>query len=293
MRDLFTLLEAGRPLVMGILNVTPDSFSDGGQFATAKQAVDRALEMIGEGADIIDIGGASTRPPGAAYGAGAHTVSESEERDRVLPVILELRKRETDILVSIDTTRATVAQLCCAAGADIINDVSAGTSDAGMFEAAIEADAPLVLMHGCGPKFNASSIEEYHYDDVIAEVKIYLAERIGAARRAGVREIVADVGIGFGKTYKDNLRVLRSHDEFRSLGVPLMLGASRKSSVGRAMAMNGALPPPGERLSGSLAVVCHGADHGANILRVHDVKESVEALRVLNAIRSVSDEVVS
>lgn len=276
---------------MGILNVTPDSFSDGGLYRTVGESVDRALEMIEQGADLVDIGGASTRPPGSTYGEGANPVTQAEERDRVLPVVIEVRKRDPDILISIDTVHASVAQLACAAGADVINDVSAGTSDARMFETAVEADAPLILMHGYGPQFD-KPIDEYRYEDIVAETRIYLAERIGAARKAGVREILADVGIGFAKAYKDNLKLLRYHGEFRSLGVPLVLGASRKSSIGRAMAGRGPLPPAHERLSGSLTVACYAAEHGAAILRVHDVKETVEALRVLTAIRATSDEIL-
>ena len=291
MRDLFTLLEAGRPLVMGILNVTPDSFSDGGKYQNVAQAVDHALAMIAEGADVIDIGGASTRPAGKAYGEGAAEVSEADERDRVIPVVIELRKHDPDILISVDTTRASVARLGCAAGADIINDVSAGTGDPKMFEVAIEADAPIILMHGYGPRFDKAVVEHYQYDDVVADTKIYLAERIGEARKAGVREILADIGFGFAKTYKDNFTLLRHHEEFRTLGVPLVLGASRKSSIGRAMALSGEQISPDERLSGSLAVACYGAEHGAAIVRVHDVKETVQALRVLTAIRGANDEV--
>jgi dihydropteroate synthase len=206
-------------------------------------------------------------------------------------VIIELRRRDPDILISVDTAHATVAGLACAAGADVINDVSAGTSDPEMFETALLADAPLILMHGHGPQFD-KPIDEYQYDDIVSDVRIYLAERIGAARKAGVREILADVGIGFAKSYRDNLKLLRHHDDFRSLGVPLVLGASRKSTIGRAMAGEGPVPTVHERLSGSLTVACYAAEHGAAIVRVHDVKETVEALRVLTAIRATSDEIV-
>jgi dihydropteroate synthase len=293
MRDLFTLLEADRTLVMGILNVTPDSFSDGGKYLTIEHAIDHALDMVASGADIIDIGGASTRPAGATYGEGAASVMEAEELDRVLPIITQFRKRDQETLISIDTTRSGIARIACAAGADIINDVSAGTIDPDMFATAFALDAPIILMHGYGPEFEKSSLEEYVYEDIVADVMIYLAERIGVARKAGVREVLADVGIGFAKSYHDNLKILRHHSRFSGLGVPLVLGASRKSSIGRALSRSGAIPPPAQRLYGSLAVACYGAEHGAGIVRVHDVKPTVEALTVLNTIRSIRDEVVS
>lgn len=265
---------------MGILNVTPDSFSDGGEFASVQDAVGHALAMVEEGAGIIDIGGESTRPAGRTYGVGARHISEEEELRRVLPVIEAIRIT-SDVLISVDTQKASVADAAIEVGATIINDVSAGTADAEMFATAAKRSAPIILMHGHGPGFQLEGIEEYSYDDVVRQVRDYLAERIARAYVAGVREVLADVGIGFAKTYKDNLRLLRHHDEFTQLRVPLVLGVSRKSTIGRAM---GGDPQPKERVIGSIAAACYGVLKGAKIIRTHDVKDTREALAVLGAI---------
>src|ERR1035437_6482637 len=281
MRSLQALLGEPRPIIMGILNVTPDSFSDGGAYSDPIGAVDRALEMIAEGAEIIDIGGESTRPAGTAYGAGARRVPVEEELRRVIPVIGELRSRNANVLISVDTQKAYIANAALQMGADIINDVSAGTSDAEMFATAAKHHAPIVLMHGHGPRFRQSRIEDCKYDEVVSEVRSYLEERILLARSAGVETVLADVGIGFAKGYEDNLTLLQHHGSFVSLNVPLVLGVSRKSTIGRAMGGN---PPPSERVIGSIAAACYGVLHGAKIIRTHDVKETKEALSVVNAI---------
>jgi dihydropteroate synthase len=266
---------------MGILNVTPDSFSDGGDFTSHERAVTHALQMANDGAAIIDIGGESTRPAGMAYGEGAKAISIEEEIHRVLPVIEAIRRTNEHVLLSIDTQKSEVANAAITAGADIINDVSAGTSDPRVLKVAAERHVPVILMHGHGPRFQKPKIEDYVYEDVVKEVCGYLASRIQAARQSGIEIVLADVGIGFAKGYQDNLRLLKHHEAFSSLGVPLVLGVSRKSTIGKAMGNN---PPPKERLMGSIAAACYGVEHGAKIIRTHDVKETRDALAVMNAI---------
>ena len=281
MRSLATLLARPGPIVMGILNVTPDSFSDGGDYVSLDRAILHVLEMAEGGAEIIDIGGESTRPAGKTYGAGARHVKLEEELRRVIPVIGEIRSRLPEMLISIDTQKSYIANAAVQSGADIINDVSAGTSDPEMFAVAAKHKAPIILMHGHGPQFQKAGVDEYEYKDVVNEVSNNLRDRIEEARAAGVKDILADVGIGFAKNYEDNLKLLKNHEQFLSLGVPLVLGVSRKSSIGRAM---GDTPPPKERLAGSLAAASYGVLHGAKIIRTHDVKETKQALNVIEAI---------
>ena len=263
-----------QPRVMGILNVTPDSFSDGGDFYDPSDAVRRGLEMIQEGADILDIGGESTRP-------GAAAVEEQEEIRRVIPVIETLRA-QTGILISVDTCKAAVARRALEAGAQIINDVSAGTHDASMLSAVCESGAGLVLMHMAGtPKTMQQSPQ---YGDVTSEVLAYLRGRLTACGEAGVaeRQVVLDPGIGFGKTPKHNVQLLADIPAFVRMGRPVLIGASRKSVIGyltgRAVE---------ERLAGSLAVAVYAAERGAQLLRVHDVKETCDALKVVATMRSI------
>jgi dihydropteroate synthase len=239
--------------------------------------------MVEEGADIIDIGGESTRPPGGVYGAGAERVSFDEEWQRVGPVIELFRRHDRNTPISIDTQKSDIADLALEEGANIVNDVSAGTSDPEMFRVAANRRVPMILMHGHGPWFQKARIEEYVYDDVVIDVREYLADRIRDARAAGVYDLYADIGIGFAKTYRDNLRLLKHHDAFLSLGVPMVIGVSRKSTIGLAMGGN---IPPKERLIGSIAAACYAAQHGASIIRTHDVKETRESIVVIEAIRN-------
>ena len=283
MRSLADLLSRPGPILMGILNVTPDSFSDGGDFVSIERAMEHALQMVRDGAEIIDIGGESTRPAGSAYGTGAKRVSRVEELRRVIPVIGEIRSRNHDVLISIDTQKADIANAALQSGANIINDVSAGTNDKNMFATVAKHNAPIVLMHGHGPRFQKIRIEDYEHEDVVRDVYAYLEDRIQSARAAGVMEILADVGIGFAKGYADNLKLLKHHQEFLSLAVPLVIGVSRKSSIGKAMGND---PPPKDRMIGGIAAACYGVQHGAKIIRTHDVKETKEALNVTSAIRN-------
>jgi dihydropteroate synthase len=281
--DLFeSLLEQKRTLVMGVLNVTPDSFSDGGTFFRAEAALERAGEMLREGADIIDIGGQSTRPPGSAYGKGAELVSLEEELRRVLPVIDFLVLEYPDIIISIDTTKPEVARRALDSGATIINDVSGATEDKDMLRIAKEKNAPIILMHGYGPEFTKAKIEDYKYESVTEEIFEWLKKNVNQAKEFGIKNVLADIGFGFAKKAEDNIVLLKNHKRFSDLGIPMVLGVSRKSTIGKLL--GGA--PPLERVSGSIAAAMYGAMNGAKIIRTHDVKQTVEALKVINALVS-------
>jgi len=251
-------LSLGRPLVMGILNVTPDSFSDGNRFFSRERAVERALEMEGEGADIIDIGGESTRP-------NAPAVSLEEELDRVVPVIAALAGRLT-VPISVDTYKAGVARAACAAGAEIVNDVSGMFFDPEMARVVAEADAGVVLMHTRGRPDRMQS--DTHYQDLVAEVKTYLLESLELAREAGMnpRRIALDPGIGFGKSVEGNLELIRRLGELLPLGYPLLVGTSRKSFIGAVLGDRDR-----DRTFGTAATVAVSILNGASIVRVHDV----------------------
>jgi len=263
----------GRTLVMGILNVTPDSFSDGGKFLDPEAAVARGVRMLAEGADIVDVGGESTRP-------GSEPVSEAREIERVVPVIAAL-SRLPGALVSVDTTKARVAEEALAAGAAIINDVTALRGDPRMASVAAASGAGVVLMHMLGsPK---SMQESPVYGDVVAEIAAFLKERMAAAAAAGIARdaVVVDPGIGFGKTLEHNLEILRRLREFAALGRPLLVGPSRKSFIGGIL--DGL--PPKDRLEGTAAAVALCAAGGAAIVRVHDVLAMSRVVRVADAIR--------
>ena len=262
-----------RPLVMGVLNVTPDSFSDGGLYLGVDAALSRALRLIDEGADIIDIGGESTRP-------GAEPVDESEEIARVVPVIEALR-RESDIPISIDTYKSGTARAALQAGADMVNDVSALRMDSGMAELVEETDAAVVLMHMQGTPENMQ--ESPQYKDCVNEVKTFLRERIVFCESRGISSdrIIIDPGIGFGKLLDHNLQILSSLGEFNELGCPVMVGASRKSFIGRLHLSKGSADA---RLGGSVAAALCALQNGADIVRVHDVGQTVEAIKVNEAI---------
>ncbi len=260
-----------RTQVMGILNATPDSFSDGGKFQGLEKAVERALQMVEEGADIIDIGGESTRP-------AATPVQPLEEIERTVPIIGKLRE-QSDVLISIDTQKAEVARAALAAGADIINDVSA-LGDSAMATVAAESGAGLVLMHMQGSPETMQ--DNPRYDDVVSNVRNFLEERAALAESKGVfaAQIALDPGIGFGKTDAHNLALLNGIGELAAAGRPVLIGISRKSIFGRLLGRE-----VDERLAGSLAVAVVSVMHGARILRVHDVKESCDAIRLVDTLR--------
>lgn len=278
--DLDALLaRQHRPLVMGVVNVTPDSFSDAGRHFERSRATEHAIELADTGADIVDVGGESTRPPGATYGAGASRVSESEEIDRVIPVIAAVRRARPSLAISVDTMKPEVARRAIEAGATIINDVSAGRFDQRTIEVAARHDVPYVLMHGHDPN-DLRPLEQITYDSVVDEVFGFLHGAIDEARAAGVRRIIADVGIGFSKGDRENIALLREHRRFLELGVPMLIGASRKAFIGRLL--GGA--PPADRVVGTLAAHAAAVLNGAAIVRVHDVAETLQFFTVFEAL---------
>ena len=260
-----------RTLVMGILNVTPDSFSDGGRFLDRAAAVAHASQMVENGADILDVGGESTRP-------GSHAVSVGEELERVRPVIERLAELHPAIPISIDTRKAGVAAEALAAGASIVNDVSGG-ADPDMFGVVREGQAAVVLMHMRGDP--ATMQEAPRYEDVVGEVHEYLRQRIEAAELAGIdpERIAIDPGIGFGKDLEHNLQLMRRVDALLDLGRPVLVGPSRKRFIGTILDL-----PEDERVEGTIGAVVWSVARGAHAVRVHDVQEVVRAVRVADAI---------
>ena len=257
-------LSLDRPLVMGVVNITPDSFSDGGRFFNADQAVSHARRLADEGADIIDLGGESTRP-------GAEAVSESQELARVMPVLEKIQ----DLCVSVDTRRPAVMKAALAGGASMINDVEALAAP-GALAAVAESACAVCLMHKKGDP--ATMQRDPHYDDVVGEVKAYLEQRVTAAKAAGIAaaRIVVDPGFGFGKTAQHNLELLRNLSDLSEL--PILAGLSRKSTLGKITGR-----PVDERLAGSLAMALLALQRGATILRVHDVRETRDVIAVWEA----------
>jgi dihydropteroate synthase len=260
-----------RTLVMGILNVTPDSFSENGRFFDSEEAVRHGAQMMSDGADVVDVGGESTRP-------GSESVSADEEIRRVVPVIERILQQNPDIPISIDTRKAEVADRALSAGATIVNDVSAG-ADPQMFGVVRNHDAAIVLMHMKGePKTMQQSPE---YDDVVGEVHEFLRERIEAAEFAGIdpERIAIDPGIGFGKSLEHNLELMQRIDAFLDLGRPVLVGPSRKRFIGAILDA-----PEDERVEGTIGAVAWLVSRGAHVVRVHDVREVVRAVRVIDAI---------
>ncbi len=268
------ILKLDRPQVMGIVNVTPDSFSDGGAHDSVEAAVAHGLRLVEEGADLLDIGGESTRP-------GAQDVSVEEELRRVIPVIARLA-RETSLPISIDTPKPEVMRAAVDAGAGMINDVQGLRRD-GALDMAATLGVPVVLMHMQGEP--RSMQQAPTYDDVVADVHRFLAERIFAAEMAGIarKNIVVDPGFGFGKDTRHNLQLLAQLQRFTELGVPVLAGLSRKRTIGELTGRD----DPRERVSGSVAAHLIAAQRGALLLRVHDVAATVDALKVWNALAAV------
>lgn len=261
---------------MGIVNVTPDSFSDGGRFNDHGRAVEHALRLIGEGADILDVGGESTRP-------GAEPVEEAEELRRVLPVIRAVRS-QTKALISIDTMKAAVARAALDAGADIINDVTGLRADAAMPRLAAETKAGIVVMHMTGTPQTMQASP--HYDDVVAEVRAFFEKRLQLLEHEGIdpERVVLDPGFGFGKTLEHNLTLMRDLGQLSTLR-PLLIGISRKSTLGKVVESDAME----DRYWPTIAMTAHAREHGARIVRVHDVKPNREALRMMEAIVGGSD----
>ena len=258
------------PLVMGILNVTPDSFSDGGKFTNIDAALQQVEQMIAHGAKIIDIGGESTRP-------GAAEVTEADEVNRVIPILKSIKQR-FDVAVSIDTSKASVMTEAVNYGADMINDVRA-LQNKGCIEAVAQSEALVCLMHMQG--LPRTMQDNPKYDDVVEDIKIFLSDRVESCINAGINKerIVLDPGFGFGKTLEQNYELLARMDEFSTMSLPVLAGISRKSMIGNLLQR-----PVEQRLAGSLATAIIAAQKGAKIIRVHDVKETVDALTILHTV---------
>lgn len=255
---------SGRTLIMGILNMTPDSFSDGGRYNAVDSALDRACQLVQDGADIIDIGGESTRP-------GYEQISAEEEIERVVPIIERLAK-EVDVPISIDTYKAEVARAALKAGAHIINDIWGAKADPDMAKAAAETGSPIILMH---------NRKVTPYENFIRDALNDLYESIQITKKAGVKDsqIILDPGIGFAKNLQENLLMMRNLHLIASLGYPVLLGTSRKSMIGNTLKL-----PVEERIEGTIASVCLGIQQGCQIMRVHDVKENARAARMMDAM---------
>lgn len=265
------VLTLDRPLVCGIVNVTPDSFSDGGVNFDADAAIRHGLALVGQGADLLDIGGESTRP-------GAQAVSEQEELRRVIPVI-EALARQTTVPLSIDTSKPGVMRAAVRAGAGLINDVHALRQE-GALDAAAELEVPICLMHMQGEPGGMQA--DPHYDEVVGDIKRFLADRIFGCELAGIprKRLLIDPGFGFGKTLDHNLALLRELQQFATLGVPLLVGLSRKSFLGQLSGRSN----PAERVHASVAAALIAVQRGASIVRVHDVAATADALKVWNAV---------
>ena len=255
---------SGRTLIMGILNMTPDSFSDGGRYNAVDTALERACQLVQDGADIIDIGGESTRP-------GYEQIPVEEEIERVIPIIERLAK-EVDVPISIDTYKAEVARAALKAGAHIINDIWGAKADPDMAKVAAETGAPIILMH---------NRQEKPYENFIRDALNDLYESIQITKKAGVKDsqIILDPGIGFAKNLQENLLMMRNLHLIASLGYPVLLGTSRKSMIGNTLKL-----PVEERIEGTIASVCLGIQQGCQIMRVHDVKENARAARMMDAM---------
>ncbi len=269
-----------RTYIMGVLNVTPDSFSDGGQFNSESAAIAHAQSLIEGGADIIDVGGQSTRP-------GAEIISGNEELNRVVPVVKALRLGKDNYppipdrtLISVDTSRVDVASAAIKAGANMINDVTGGMGDREMLPLVAQLGVPVILMHMRGTPQTMQQLTDYQ--DLIGDIYQFFQERISAAIASGVKRdrIIIDPGIGFAKTYQQNLEILRRLSEFKSLGMPILIGASRKSFIGKILDR----PDPKQRVWGTAAACCAAIANGANIVRVHDLPQMLDVCRVADAI---------
>jgi dihydropteroate synthase len=264
-----------RTYVMGVLNVTPDSFSDGGEFQTVSAAVVRAAEMVAAGVDIIDIGGESTKP-------GATPVDAATELERVIPVIEAIRKDPAmkQVPISIDTTKSIVAEAAIGAGADIVNDVSGGEFDIQMFETVAKLNVPYVMMHMRGTPGTMQQMTDYQ--DVVAEIIAFFEIQIDRAIKCGIdrSQMIIDPGIGFAKTYQQSIELIRQLAKFQVLELPLLVGVSRKSFIGSILNQ----PDPNQRLWGTAAACCAAIANGADILRVHDVAEMVDVSRVADVM---------
>ena len=261
------LIDLSRPKVMGILNVTPDSFHDGGKFTDEKSVLHHVKKMLDEGADFIDVGGYSSRP-------GAANISEEEEEARVLPVVKLIHDQFPHAIMSIDTFRSAIARKAVEAGASMINDISGGELDPQMFDTVAALKVPYILMHMRGTPQTMTKLT--HYDDLLKEMILYLQEKIHRLHQLGVTDLVIDPGFGFAKTVDQNFEMLRHLEMFKMLGQPILVGLSRKSMIWRSLETDAE-----NALNGTTALHAVALKKGANLLRVHDVKEAVECIRLV------------
>ncbi len=266
------LLMLDAPVVMGILNVTPDSFSDGGEYLSPASAFAQAEKMIQEGARIIDVGGMSSRP-------GAKLIDPQEEMDRVVPVITQIHAAYPDVVISIDTVSGLVAEKAIEAGASMVNDISAWSIDSALLDVVVEHRVPYVLMHMRGRPENMQM--QVDYENVALEVLDFLIEKITFLRKQGLVDIVVDPGFGFGKTLTQNYELLNRLHVFKMLEAPILVGLSRKSMIYNLLGVS-----PGEALTGTIALNWVALEQGAKILRVHDVREAVETIRLFEQVQS-------
>lgn len=265
------LISLSTPKVMGILNLTPDSFFDGGKFNAVDNALHQTEKMLREGATFIDVGGMSSRP-------GAEIISEEEELQRVVPVVQQMVERFPDVLISVDTIRARVAKEAVAAGAAIVNDISAGRFDEAMLSTVAALRAPFIAMHMQG--LPATMQQNPEYENVVTEVTDFFAERINACHAAGIKDVIPDPGFGFGKTVEHNYALLRNLSYFQHLKCPVLVGISRKSMITKVLNIKAA-----DALNGTTALNTMALMNGAHILRVHDVKEAMEVVKLMEAYK--------
>ena len=266
------LIDFDTPRIMGILNLTPDSFYDGGRKSTREDFIRHAEKMLQEGASFIDVGAYSSRP-------GATHISSQEEIDRILPVVEDLRREFPDIILSIDTFRSEVARSCVQAGAAIINDISGGSLDDKMLQTVADLQVPYILMHMRGTPRNMNNLTQY--DDLVQDILFYFSEKISEARELGINDIIVDPGFGFSKTLEQNYQLMGKLDLFQSLELPILSGISRKSMI-----YNLFNTTPDEALNGTTVLNTVSLLQGANILRVHDVKEAFECVKMLSLIEN-------
>ncbi|MDD5571512.1 MAG: dihydropteroate synthase [Bacteroidales bacterium] len=261
------LLDLSTPVVMGILNVTPDSFYDGGKYNSEKDVLIQAEKMISEGAAIIDVGAVSTKP-------GAKDVTEEEEKKRLFPLLEKLIKEFPETNFSVDTYRSGVAEMAIDKGAAMINDISAGGFDERMFEVIAKYNVPYIIMHIKGTPQNMQ--KNPTYENVVKEIMFYFSEKISILKSMGINDIIIDPGFGFGKTVENNYEILKNLRGFETFGLPILVGVSRKSMINKVLSIN-----PEDALNATTSLNTFALMNGANILRVHDVKEAVEAIKII------------
>ena len=264
------LIDLSSPKVMGILNITPDSFFDGGKYSNTTAILNRVEKMLSEGATFIDVGAYSSRP-------GAKHISEDEELERILPIIKLLINKFPDLLISVDTFRSKIAEQCISNGACIVNDISAGGFDSTMFSTIAKLQVPYIIMHMQGTQQNMHV--KPTYDDVVKDVLYYFSKKINELRHLGVNDIITDVGFGFGKTVSQNYELLKNLDLFKSLDTPTLAGLSRKSMLFKPLEIT-----QNEALNATTSANTIALLNGANILRVHDVKEALEAIKIVDLL---------